>query len=230
MLKQIIAVACLATFSLGGHAALVNSDPNNLVTNGSFTDAVANSTAPSGWSIGTNNGEPANTPDVMDATANFGFASLTDFAAIPNATPDGETWVGLGRDGASMNEIISQTVTGFTIGTTYALSWFEGNFGYDVVNPAIDYLNANAIQAQIGSNSFNGGFIPTDSDWVSRSFTFEATQASYDLSFGLINPARSYLSLDGVSITAVAAVPEPSTWAMLLVGTLLLVGRQRKLS
>lgn len=229
MFKQLFTLAGLMIFTIGTQAALVNNDPNNLVTNGSFTGTIANSSLPLGWNVATNNGEPINTPDTMDETANFGFVGTTDFAAPPSATPDGETWVGLARDGAVQNELISQTVSGFNIGTEYTISWFEGNFGYDVVDPNVDFLNANAIQVDIGGvYQFNGAFIPTDSDWVTRSFNFQATQNSYELSFGLINPARSYLSLEGVSVTAVAAIPEPATYAMLLSGGLLIAGFKRK--
>lgn len=234
MFKQIFSLAALLACSFNVYAELVNNDPNNLVTNGSFTDVLKNGDTinpgvPTGWSVGANNGEAINSPDTMDASANFGDPNEANFAAAPSATPDGETWVGMARDGASQNERITQTVSGFNIGSDYTISWYEGNFGYDVVDPNVDFLNANAIQVDIGGiYQFNGGFIPTQSAWETRSFTFQALQNSYDVSFGLINPARSYLSIDGVSITAVAAVPEPSTYAMLLAGGLLIAGFKRK--
>lgn len=229
MFKQITTLTCLMAFAINAESALVNSDASNLVTNGSFVGAVANSTVAPDWSFGTNNGEPVNSPDIMNASANFGFSGLTDFAAAPSATPDGENWVGLARDGATQNEKISQIVTGFVIGQTYSISWYEANFGYDVADDSVDFTNANAIQASIGNDyQFNAALIGTSSDWLTRSFTFQATQSSYNVSFGLINPARSYLSLDGVSINAVAAVPEPSGYAMLIAGGLLLAGFVRK--
>lgn len=229
MFKKLLILTSLIAVTTGAQAALVNADPNNLVTNGSFDDAIGNSIYATGWSQGTNNGEATNTADIINAGANFGVLGTTDFAAAPSATPDGENWVGIARDGALQNEIITQNVTGFTIGATYEISWYEANFGYDVVDPNVDFLSANAVEATLGSDyTFDGGFIATGSDWLTRSFTFTANQTNYDLSFGLINPARSYLSLDGVSIVEVAAVPEPSTWAMLLAGGLLVFGSQRK--
>ncbi len=229
MFKQIFCLTALLACALNVQAELVNNDPDNLVTNGSFTDVLENADVPTGWSVGTNNGEAINSADTMDETANFGVTGLTDFAATPSATPDGETWVGLARDGADQNERITQTVSGFNVGTEYTISWYEGNFGYDVVDPNVDFLNANAIQVDIGGvYQFNGSFIATQSEWVTRSFTFQALQSSYDVSFGLINPARSYLSIDGVSITAVTAVPEPHSYAMLLAGGLLIAGFKRK--
>lgn len=240
MLKRLFIFVGLMAFALSAQSELVNNDPNNLVTNGSFTDILKNGDAitpgtPTGWSIGSNNGEAINSPDTMDETANFGDAGRTDFGATPDPTPDGETWVGLARDGASQNERISQTVSSFIIGSEYTISWYEGNFGYDIGVANVDFLNANAIGVNIGNDySFSsttnnpGNFLAIGSEWVSRSFTFQAIQTSYDVSFGLINPARSYLSLDGVSITAVAAVPEPSAYAMMLAGGLLIAGFQRK--
>ncbi len=240
MFKQLFTFVGLMAFALSAQSELVNNDPNNLVTNGSFTDVLKNGDAivpgtPTGWSVGANNGEAVNSPDTMDETANFGDPGITNFAATPDATPDGETWVGLARDGAKQNERISQTVNNFSIGSEYTISWYEGNFGFDIGVANVDFLSANAIEVNIGndytfSSTTNnpGNFLAIGSEWVTRSFTFQATQTSYDVSFGLISPNRSFQSLDGVSITAVAAVPEPSTYAMLLAGGLLVVGFKRK--
>jgi hypothetical protein len=143
-------------------------------------------------------------------------------------SPDGGPFVGLDGD-PSFTGPLEQTINGLTIGQTYELSFYwaggeladrmnyenvqlTGSFGASSFATPV-YANAN-VSPPAGSvtpGSFSG--------WMLQNFYFTATQTSETLSFLAVGLPASNLPpfalLDGVSLTA---VPEPSTWAMMLVG------------
>jgi hypothetical protein len=102
---------------------------------------------------------------------------------------------------------VSQTVTGLTVGKTYDLSWLYG--GRPGGGPQA--LNV----------SFGGTLLTQDSGstgvWTPNHFQVVADAASETLTFTSLNEGgnQSY----GNEITAVSlSVPEPATWAMMLIG------------
>jgi len=100
---------------------------------------------------------------------------------------------------------LSQTLT-TTVGTTYDVSfWLDSN------GPR------NRVKLSWGGSSiFNEKNIAPDG-WTEYSFTETATSSSTLLSFGL-KQVSGYSGLDDISVTPMSAVPEPSTWAMMLLG------------
>ena len=130
---------------------------------------------------------------------------------------------------------ISQTLTGLTVGGTYRVSfdWAGAQLdlpGYGLFNGPTTEAFAVSLGGQtqstgivaIGSHGFSG--------WMHENMYFTATSATAVLSFlsgsgpqGL--PPQALL--DGVSATA---VPEPATWAMMVVGIGIvgLAGRRRR--
>jgi len=242
MINKIISIA-IATVCLSGYA---HAAP--VVQNGTFSGTVSNNATPSGWN---NSGGSINTPDIIDINNNFGFTNIPTSGAPSNfafdETPEirvgADTWVGLfGDNSNSQAEQISQTITGFDIGTTYDLSWLEGNFGYDFdttdAGNALDANASNALRLEFSSADGNsGGFrtnevFATQSEWLTRETQFFAEDTEYTFTFSLKTGDRSYLSLDDFGITEVVAatspVPEPSSWAMLLTGALLMFRFNRK--
>jgi hypothetical protein len=197
-----------------------------IVVNGSLTGPIANGGVPTGWSI--NSGSP----DTMDQTHNVGVTSVSFASAPSGPSPDGGTWVGFARDGASsFTESFGQTISGFDIGTQYRVSWYQGNFGAVISGP--QYQLSNAIEALINTSSIgNGGVLLSSSNWTTGSATFTATATTLRLDFRLLNAGPSYLSIDGVTIREVQVntVPEPATLAVF--GGLALAGalgyRRRK--
>lgn len=198
-----------------------------LVTNGSLTGEVSNMGLPSDWTSGLSNTTSPSTPDTMDETHNTGIADF-GFGASASLSPDGGTWVGIGRNFGITNENFYQAVSGFDVGKEYTLSWYDANFGIDhtyTSGTQVAYTGTNQVLATLinGSSifSFAGSSRALGEGWFLNSFTFTPTLENYTLSFSLNNPTKSYLSIDGISITTeVAAIPEPSTWAFLMVGLL----------
>jgi hypothetical protein len=138
-------------------------------------------------------------------------------------SPNGGNFMGLDGDPVA-NGPLDQTITGLTKGVTYELSFYwagtelsnrtgfgtvglTGSFGTDTF-ATTPYPNSNGAGTP---GSFSG--------WMLENFTFKADSTSELLSFLAVGTPSGNLPpfalLDGVSLTA---VPEPSTWAMMLVG------------
>lgn len=114
---------------------------------------------------------------------------------------------------------ISQTISGLNVGTTYTLTFNQAagqqrglsgattekwavTFGNDLQNSTVMY---NPSQGFVG--------------WYAQAMTFKATSASEVLSFLAIGTPGGEPPVALLSNVAInGAVPEPATWAMMLVG------------
>jgi hypothetical protein len=172
---------------------------------------------PTGWTL------LLGSPDTNDVNHNVGGG--TPFGIAPSGpSPDGGTWVGMGADNGFV-ERFGQGITGLTIGQTYTVSWYAGNFGAQTGG---GYLGTNAIQVLLdGVATGHGNFLALGADWYAQSLSFTATANSQFLAFQLETSEKSYLSIDGISV---GAVPEPGTYALMFAGiaALGLVVRRRQ--
>lgn len=201
-----------------------------LVTNGSLTQTnlggfflPQNSDLPPGWTIA------SGSPDVLTPTANVGVGGLTYPVSGVTFSPDGGTWVGLGRDdNTAFLEAMSQTLSGLAVGQAYRLTWYAANFGSKATSGVPAYQADNAIQLQLdGVRVGAGDVMAQGSSWYAQSLQFTASATQQVLRFQPDLGSRSYLSIDGIALHAVTAVPEPAAWALMLVGVLALAGRAR---
>ena len=80
-------LALLVAFS-----AFAGATAQAQVVNGSLTGPISNGGVPPSWTL------LAGSPDTMDAGNNVGVVGLQGFGAVPSATPNGGTWVGMGSD------------------------------------------------------------------------------------------------------------------------------------
>lgn len=191
------------------------------ITNGSMTGVCANAGVPTGWSA------QLASPDIVDPSCNVGVPAL-GFAASASSSPDGGTWVGLGREGGVFIERFGQVVGGFTIGQSYTLSWYVSNFGTD---QNLGYTNPNQIEFLLsGVSAGTGSMRALGQGWFAESVIFIATAASHDIAFQLGSGNKSYMGIDGVALAATGTdvVPEPATMTLLATGLAGMAAARRK--
>lgn len=231
-MKKLLSAIVLSAIGLSASA-------QNLVTNGDFettsgiaaSSVITNSNLP-GWSInytGNFHGQ------VMKfATVYFSAAQATTLGAtgtdnlggnwtMASATdsPTGGKFVAIDGDRA-FSAVLSQNISGLTIGQTYDLS-----FSYAGAQDTSRFgATTDSWQVTFGNQSQTTNVLKNASQgftgWYNDTMTFTATSTSQLLSFlavGTPSGQPPVSLLDGVSLMAATApVPEPTTWALMLVG------------
>ncbi len=131
-------------------------------------------------------------------------------------SPTGGNYVG--ADGAYITASIDQTISGLMIGQKYAVGfdWAAAQqYGFNGATTEAwgVTFGGQTISTAIANNA-DHGFVP----WKHEKFVFTATNSTQVLSFlaaGTPAGVPPFSLLDGVTLTA---VPEASTWMMLIAG------------
>jgi hypothetical protein len=191
-----------------------------LVPPGSFTDFASGSSLITGWTVVG--------PEVAVVSGSFAQNGVS-FGA-----QDLNQWVDLTGFNANSVEGLSQSVA-TTPGHEYQLSYFIGNTTGGGIFGTSSTVNVQINGAQTFSD-VNSTVSPTSLNWQQFMHTFIAAGASTTLSFLNGDPASDNSNgLDNVALVdlgaVVSAVPEPSTYLMMLAGLasiMLLIARRRK--
>ena len=189
------------------------SEAASIVTNGDFETGNL-----SGWTVDAGN-DPSHSPIVIGYNNTFGFPNGAYGESVP--TPINGMNFGAYFSADTAPQSISQTVS-LTANTPYTLS-FDIYAPQNGRNNPFDAslfatLNGSAISQVFSADSLTDG-------WEYYSTTFIPTAASYydfALDFkGDGNMAADFV-VDNVSIadnvSLTTAIPEPSTWAMMILG------------
>ena len=142
---------------------------------------------------------------------------------VNSLSPDGGAFVALDGD-PGFSGPLTQTITGLTVGDTYQLTFYwagaelSNRTGYQTIQ-LTGTFGGDPFATPVYTNTNPAGTPGSFSGWTLETFDFTATATSEVLSFLAVgSPAANlppFALLDGVSLTA---VPEPSTWAMMLAG------------
>jgi len=181
-------------------AVIVNGSFETGVDPGSFaTLSAGNSSSIPGWIVG---------------------GSSIDYVGSYWQAANGSRSIDLeGTGGTSALGSISQAID-TVIGQLYRVTFSVARNPDGGVDPRTGFVDVGGAPTLI---SFNGpATTKSNMGWEERTFDFTAVSALTNLRFSA-DPATSLgqygLTLDNVSIASVAtAVPEPATWAMMLVG------------
>ncbi len=207
-MRHLLAIAALATLGSataanavtiinGSFESLTVTVPNTV--SGGFKEVLSpNSTAITGWTVGTGSGPNAG----------------VDIVGRYWQPADGSYSLDLsGRNPGS----VSQLLTGLTVGGHYTinfdLSGNPGGVGTKTVLVSVGALTPQSFSFLTGP----GHNTRTAMNWVLQSYDFVATSSSQLLTFTSLTRGNAGAALDNVSISG-GLVPEPTTWAMMLAG------------
>ena len=231
------------TLALAAVAAMsaMSAQAANLVVNGGF-EATTNGKGQLGFNTNATGWTNVNgytflyTPGTVDSSGANGESGNVSMwgtnngglNAIPNS-PTGGNFIAF--DGGYKVTPLQQTIVGLVVGQKYDLGFDWGaaqQFGYTGAT-------TDQWQVSLGNETHSTAIIANASHgfsgWVHQNFTFTATGASEVLSFlaiGTPNGVPPFALLDGVTLAA--AVPEPSTWALMLGGVAVIgfIARRRR--
>jgi PEP-CTERM motif-containing protein/uncharacterized protein DUF642 len=219
-------VALAASMALAiGSAAHATT---NLVTNGDFSSGPSANAqfgtgfggqTVTGWTGG--NGYQlyfvGGTQTTTSAVSQYNTGLEYFHPSASTLSPNGGNFVALDGD-SSVRASISQTLTGLNTTQTYALTfdWAAGQ----LINRVGDITEQ--LQVSFGSDVQLTSILSVPSTafsgWNVVTMYFKPTSSTETLTFlslGTPNGLPPMALLDGVSLTA---VPEPATWAMMLIG------------
>lgn len=202
----------------------------NLVKNGSFEIALSPTVPPPGMGTGVQQHNVFMWAGVADWNDSYIHDTLYtaqfDTSAV---SPDGGNYFNSSIPPDS--GVLSQTIGGLMVGAKYNLAFYQALGDGAVVgeNPSGGWSVSLGDQTQL-SDTIPGSAVTLPfgalrqiisfSGWRKESLTFTATQTSELLTFVAFGTgSRSSVFLDGVSLTlASPTVPEPATYAMILLG------------
>jgi hypothetical protein len=181
------------------------------ITNGDLTGPVAISSAPPSWF------NWQKTPDTADA--------LGPFNNTPTAwtlSPNGGTFVRAGGSTFTNSEAIAQNVSGFTIGNTYVIDFFQTNLGFEHPSSGAWIGESGFWEFVVDGSVSDASTILSKQTlntdpivWFGDSFSFVATATTQELAFVSRTVSAgglaAYMGIDGISIRA---IPAPGTAAL----------------
>lgn len=207
----LVSAACLSAASLAGSASAAT------LVNGSFETAGA----PAGGFVQYGDGANIGGWIVFGDSVNAVLGINTTYTEAGVAFPafDGQVHLDLtGAGNTGANGVYQDVAT--TIGQTYNLTFYLGNATGDGTGNSAVYTLPSSLNLDVTgavTQGYTNANITVGSvNWTSYSQIFTAANAITRIQFTNTTPqGDNYAGLDLVSL---AAVPEPATWAMFVLG------------
>ena len=201
--------------------------------NGSLTGTPGEATIAPGWTAVSFTPDLNNT-GILQSTSGYAFVGT------PVSSNDGGTWQnlaasrGFSLDGITVppqSEAFSQTVTGFSVGSSYTLSFEYANQHISSDMFVFDDPGAILMQIDGGLTASTTLSTPADFSWTKASESFVATQATHTFTFRgqssgpgpTVNSVGAYMAIDDISF-----VPEPAMISMVGPASFLFLTRRRR--
>ena len=196
-------------FSDGFEAPVVTHIPGPSGTSGGY-DNYASGSSLGPWTVV----GPAGRSDAVSVVT-------TDFTQNGIAFPAqaGKQWADLAGQESNGNEGVRIALSGF-LNKAYTVSFWVGS----VVDPTLVFGNSTTvnllIDGRLALSAVNtDGAGQSKQNW--KQFTYQGFSTSDTLQFTFLSgdpPSDFNSGFDSVVISTVDAVPEPATWALMLVG------------
>jgi hypothetical protein len=219
-------VGLIALTATGAHAG-------SLVANGDF--ANIGSVWVNNTGLGSDDWQTGGATAIPDWTNVLGFAnefwvtSPNSYSGLTASPGNGSTFF-IDLTGQANNTPyggIEQTIA-TTSGVSYVLQFDLGaSTIWDNPNPAA--LTASATGTSLLASQLFTLTPTSDDTWLTETLDFTANSSSTTIEFlGDTSETSAYIGLDNVNVTAAStAIPEPATWAMILIGSIGLGARIR---
>ena len=204
--SRLLGAVCTCVFASGIFTVAEAAVP--VLNNGSLTGPPLADVVPAGWTIPN---PPTATPSTVDENGPFNF---TD---VPwTLSPDGGTFVrGNGHVDVEFQDAFEQEVSGFTIGTSYTLEFFQTNLGFRDLGPGDpprwdDWLERDGYWGLfvdgtlVGQSTTIGGPAThvTPIVWSSDDISFTATSTTQTLRLQAFTAESeiAYMGIDGFTL------------------------------
>lgn len=218
-MSKILAAAALAAAAIASTPATAAE----LIVNGDFS--AGNTGFDTTFSYNSNSGGAVGNY----LLANNGAAVCSCFAPVVDHSTGAGLFMLVDAGNNAPAPFWSQTFA-VVAGTDYDFSLWAANLGTAGAQPAVSVL---VNGAQVGTTTTLPYYSGANGGWQQINGTFNAGSAT-SITFALLNPVQTYIyndmAIDDISVTglAVAAVPEPATWAMTIGGFGLIGGAMRR--